>query len=260
MLNTNNLRKNTAHALDAANDLMNASIENIEKLTNLNIETSKHALEESTNAFKNFSTMSNPQDVLTYAKNLANTTAAKNAEICRNTYDIISTTHNKINKIFQAQASQFNTDSFNKLLNTFQFPKFGFDTSHLTSWIDTVNQAASDVSKLANEASEMGRNNLISATETVKNVMNSAKTAAAHSVETAKKAANETLATAKVAAAENLVTAKKATAETVEAVIKSAKAAQAQAVEVAQKSAEAIVAATKKSADIVNTATKKAVK
>ncbi len=260
MLNTNNLKKNTTHALEAANEVINASIENIEKLANLNIETSKHALEESTAAFKHLAAMTNPQDVLTYAKNLATTTATKNAEICRNAYEIISATHSKINKILQAQASQFNTEGFSKLLSTFQAPKFGFDTSALTSWVNTVNQAASNVSKLATEATEMGRNNLISATETVKSVVKTAKTAAAHSVETAKKAANETLATAKVAAAENLVTAKKATAETVETVIKSAKVAQAQAVEVAQKSAEAIVAATKKSANIVNTASKKAVK
>lgn len=221
MLNTNNLKKNTAHALEVANDIMNVSIENIEKLASLNIETSKHVLEESTSAFKHLTTMTTPQDVLTYAKNLATTTATKNAEICHNTYEIMSSAHTKINKILQAQASQFNTEGFSKLLSTFQAPKFGFDASALTSWVDTLNQVASNVSKLATEAGE--------------SIINTAKTVATHSVETAKKA----------------------TAETVDTVIKSAKAAQAQAVEVAQKSAEAIVAATNNSA---NTASKKAVK
>ena len=227
MLNPNNLKTNTTNVLEVANNIINASIENIEKLANLNIEASKHAIEESTAAFKHLSAITNPQDVITYAKNLATTTATKNAEICHNTYEIISATHSKINKILQAQASQFNTEGFSKLLSTFQASKFGFDTSALNSWVDTLNQVASNVSKLATEA-----------TETVKSVVNTAKTAATHSVETAKKAANET----------------------VETVIKSAKVAQAQAVEVAQKSAEAIVTATKKSANTVNTASKTAVK
>ena len=260
MLNPTDLRKNTALMLDAANDIINASIENIEKLANLNIQTSKNAIEESTSAFKHLAAITTPQEALSYTKNLATTTATKNAEVCRNAYEILTATNSKITKIWQDQATQLNTDGFTKLLNTFQTPKFGFDASAMTTWVNSFNQTFAEVSSLVNEASQLSRNNFLAATDTVKTVVNTAKAAAAHSAQTAKKAASETLATAKIAAAENLVTAKKATAETLETVIKSAKVAQAQAVEVAQKSAEAIVAATKKSANLVNAATKKAVK
>jgi phasin family protein len=260
MLNQTQLKKNAANAFAVANDVINASIENIEKLANLNIEASKNILEESTVAFKHLTTVNNPQEMFTYTKNLATATASRNAAVYRNAYEILAATQTKINKIIQAQASQFNVEGISTWLNKFQSPKF--DSAHfsMNSLINSANQTISHVSKLANEAAQINRNNLISATDTVKSVVNTAKTAAAQSVVTAKKAANETLATAKIAAAENLVTAKKATAETVETVIKSAKVAQAQAVEAAQKSADAVVAVTKKSADIVSEATKKVVK
>ena len=201
--------------------------------------------------------MTNAEDVYAYTKNLANTSATKNAEICRNTYDILTNTHTKINKIWENHVNQYKTTSFPSFFEKFQTLKLNFDNSPWKSWLNSTNEAMNQVSKLANEAAQYNHNNILAASETVKNVVNTAKAAATHSVETAKKAANETLATAKIAVAENLVTAKKAAAQTVEAVINSAKTVQVQAVDLAQKSTDAVVAATKKSADLVSSATKK---
>lgn len=261
---TNQIKKNAVHAFETAQNFINISLENIEKITSLQLELSRNNLEETSNAIKNLSKISNPQDLFSHLNKFTNSAVERNLNSYRDIYEVITSTQGKISKLVETESSKFKIDTsanpMSAWLNKFQTAKFDSANFSMNSFMSSANKTMQNVSKLANEAAALTENHLLSASETVKSVVKTAQTAAEQTVVTAKKAATDTMNTAKLAAAENMVIAKKAATETAETVINSAKKAQENVVEVAKKTADVVVAATTHASTVAASVKKPAVK
>ncbi|MDQ5920272.1 MAG: hypothetical protein QG673_328 [Pseudomonadota bacterium] len=236
----NKFKDNMIKASNAAHNLLNVSLENMQELISLQLEISKQALEKTSSAAKHMLHTATPQELLTNASRLVSDTVEKNVEHCRSIYDMMNKAKSRFSKALESQLNTHKESTFAMPAWMEKFQSQKFDTkSAINSFINSANLAVDSAAKLANEATAITSNNMLYASETLENVISTTKKAASATVTTARKATTEAVNTASTLAAETAVAVKKVAAEAVNNIINSAKKASDSVAQTVTKSANA---------------------
>lgn len=161
----------TQKNVEIIHDFMRTSLEGLEKLTKLNLDTSRKLIEEATESAKEISSARTPQELLDQFNQLATNSVENNICNCRDIFDVISETQAKITKMFESHFKHTHEHFSEALgaLSDFNPTKSNLATESLKSWFNNANQAFSNIQKAASQVSEFTNNNLkAAATKTSK--------------------------------------------------------------------------------------------
>ena len=167
-----------SQSVDTARQFMKTSLESVEKLAKLNLDVSKKLLEETTDAIKDISAVSNPKDLFEKVNQFATQSVESHLCNCRDVYEIITNAQAKMGKMFEDQLQNTQKNMANAIdgLSQFNPSKGNFATDSMKSWINTANQAMSNMSKMAEQVTDFTNQNIKTATNAT---VNTAKKATA---------------------------------------------------------------------------------
>ncbi|MCC2625752.1 MAG: hypothetical protein K0R14_1625 [Burkholderiales bacterium] len=172
-MNTNTqFAQASEESMTTAREVLKTSLASMEKLTKINLDASKKFLEETTHALKEMSSITNPNELLKKVNQLATNTVENNISNCRNVFDIITETQNKISKMFESgmHTAQKNiADATEKLSKINPAAKSTFGTDAMQKWINSTNQAMETLNKMADSISKFANNAVNSAAKTASN-------------------------------------------------------------------------------------------
>lgn len=155
-------------SLDKALELLTASIQSVEKLTHIQLETSRRILEDSAQALKDLSGLTDAKEAFNKVGELAAQTVEKNIASARNAYEVVNEVSAKLNKTVGeniSAAQQAALESVEKLAK--YNPKGAATaTESVKTWIDNTNQALATVGKVAEQVKEFADTNITAATAT----------------------------------------------------------------------------------------------
>lgn len=154
----------TGQAVDAALTVANTSLESIEKIASLNLESSRKFLTETSKAFRELSTLNTPKDFFERFNQLATTTVENQICNCRDIYEIVSSAQAKVGKLFENQLSMVNQNVNQAVDNLSQFGSSSTSGDSVKSWINSATQAVNTATKMASQITEFANNNIKSAT------------------------------------------------------------------------------------------------
>lgn len=167
----------TQKAIDTAMDLVTASIHSVEKLTHIQLETSRQILEDTTKALKELTAVTDAKEILSRVSEMATHAVEKNMASARDIYDVVNEVNAKINKIAETNlqvAQQSALNSVDGFANKFNTSGSQAASNSVKTWIDSTNQAISAVSKVASQVTEFANNNISAATTATVNAVKKA--------------------------------------------------------------------------------------
>lgn len=167
-----------SQSVDSANEFIKTSLSSFEKITKLNIDASKKLLEETSEALKEFTEIKNPKDLFARVNSLATSSVEQNINNCRDLYEILTETQNKIGKLVEAQiqSAQQNVASAMENLSKFNPSKSNIATESVKNWVNGTNQALETFNKVASQVTEFTNNNIKAATTATANAAKKAAT------------------------------------------------------------------------------------
>lgn len=149
--------------VDIIHDFIRTSLDGLEKLTKLNLETSRKLIEEASDSFKDMSCANNPQELMDKVNRLATTSVENNIVNCRDAFDVISATQSKINKMFETHFKDVHANASDALETLSSFSpaaKSNLATESIKIWMNNATQAMSAFQKAASQAGEFTSNNI----------------------------------------------------------------------------------------------------
>ncbi|MDD3267346.1 MAG: phasin family protein [Burkholderiales bacterium] len=174
MLQQDNIKLETEKAINNALDLIKTSIDNVEKVTHIQLENSRNVLESVTSTLKNLSTLKDPKEVLAKLTEATSAVVEKGAVSAHNIYDVLNDTVAKLNKLAEdgltatQEATLSSVDSLTK-----SNPAVSKAATHMVqSWIDNTNQVLAATNKVVTQFTELTNKNLDAATEATINAIN----------------------------------------------------------------------------------------
>lgn len=174
MINKNNehLAEAASVTVENARELMQTSLESIEKVAKLQLDASKKMLDEASQAIKEISAANNPKDFFERFSQLASHSVETNIGNCRDLYEVMQDVQTKMSKMIESniQTSQKNVanavqglkDNFNAT-NSFGSGNNAASES-VKNWINSANQAMANMSKMASQMSDLANSNIKAAT------------------------------------------------------------------------------------------------
>lgn len=191
MVNNNSrLNKTSEESITTTREVLKASLASIEKLTKVNLEASKKFLEQTAQALKEMTRITNPKELFDKVNKLASHTVESNMTNCRDVYNILSETQARISKMLEShvQTTQKKiTEAAGKFSKLNPDNKTGFSSEALKNWITSTNKAMETLSKIAAQATKVG-----STAATAHNSKPAAKATAKTSVKTTTKSTAKT--------------------------------------------------------------------
>lgn len=175
MLNTQEqVKLETEKALSNALDLIKSSIDNVEKVTHIQLENSRHVLENVTNTLKNLSSTKDPKEVLAKLSEVTVSVVEKGASSAHNIYDVLNETVAKLNKLAEEGLVATQESTLNTVGDlTKSNPAVAKVASDMVqSWIDGTNQLLAATNKVVSQFTEATNKNLDAATEATINAIN----------------------------------------------------------------------------------------
>lgn len=174
MLQQDNIKLETEKAVNNALELIKTSIDNVEKVTHIQLENSRHVLESVTNTLKNLSSVKDPKEALAKLSEATSAVVEKGALSAHNIYDVLSDTVAKLNKLAEdgltatQEATLSSVDSLTKSNPAMSKAA----TQMVQSWIDNTNQVLAATNKVVNQFTELTNKNLDAATEATISAIN----------------------------------------------------------------------------------------
>lgn len=158
-------------AIDATLDLVTTSIQGVEKLTQIQLETSRQILEETSKAIKELSGVSDAKEMFARVNAIAVQTVEKNLASARNAYDIVSDVQAKINQVAEERIQSLQQAALTSVDGLTQLNPNGsnFASDTLKTWINSANQAVSAMHKAAAQVTEFTHSNLNAASTVTTN-------------------------------------------------------------------------------------------
>ncbi|MFN8770270.1 MAG: phasin family protein [Neisseriaceae bacterium] len=174
MFNANNeqLTDATNNTIDAANDFFQTSLQSIEKLTKIQLEASKKALEDASKTIKDLASATNSKDLFDKVNELATNTVENNICNCKDAYEILAETQSKLGKVFETYfyTAQQNVSNTVDNLAKFNPVKGNFAADSLKNFVNNTNQAIESFNKAASQVAEFANNNIKAAAATASTV------------------------------------------------------------------------------------------
>lgn len=153
-------------SVDNAREFMQTSLESIEKVAKLQLDSSKKMLEETSQAIKEISSAANPKDFFTRLGQLATSSVESNISNCRGLYEIMNEVQTNVSKLIEnnIQTTQQNIVTAVEGLSKYN-PTGSKASDSVKSWINGTNQAISTMQKMASQVAEYTNKNLKAATD-----------------------------------------------------------------------------------------------
>lgn len=152
----------THKGVNATYDVIQASLDSLEKIIKLNIETSKKILEESSRAVKDMATASSPKELFDKVSSLATHNAEVNACHYHEAFEVVTKVQTQIGKTIEEhmrdaqQQIAKSVESFGK----FNPLKSSITNDTFSSWVNGANQAFTAAAKVARQISEFTHKNM----------------------------------------------------------------------------------------------------
>ena len=153
-------------SVENAREFMQTSLESIEKVAKLQLDSSKKMLEETSQAIKEISSASNPQDFFSRLSQLATHSVESNITNCRDLYEILSEVQTNVGKLIETniQHTQQNIATAVEGLSKYN-PSNAAASDPVKNWINSANQAISTIQKMATQVTEFTTKNIQAASE-----------------------------------------------------------------------------------------------
>jgi phasin family protein len=162
------LAKATAESVEHAREFLQTSLESIEKVAKLQLDSSKKMLDETSQAIKEISSSGNPQDFFSKLNQLATHSVESNISNCRDLYQILSEVQANIGKVIENNIhhTQHNIATAVEGLSQYK-PSNANASEAFKGWINSANHAISTMQKVASQVTEFTNQSIKAATENV---------------------------------------------------------------------------------------------
>lgn len=163
----------TQKAIDTAMDLVTASIHSVEKLTHIQLETSRQIMEETSKAVKDLSGVTDPKELMNRVNAIAAQTVEKNLASARDVYDVVSEVKSKLNQVTEENIQNLQQAALSSVEGASKYNPTGAQaaTESLKTWIDGTNQAIAAMNKVASQVSEFTNSNISAAATATMNAV-----------------------------------------------------------------------------------------
>ena len=170
MFNKNNeqFTEATHNTVNVACGVFQTSLESIEKLTKIQLESSKKILDEASQTIKDISYATNPKDLFDKVNQLATNTVESNICNCRDAYEIFADTQSKLGQLFETyfQTAQQNVSNTVDAIAQFNPAKGNFATDSLKTFVANTTQAFDAFNKASSQVAEFANSNIQAAVAT----------------------------------------------------------------------------------------------
>lgn len=166
MIKNEQITAETQKAIDTAMELVTTSIHSVEKLTHIQLETSRQIMEETSKAIKELAGVTDPKEMFSRVNAMAAQAVEKNLASARDVYDIVSEVQSKINKVAEESVQNLQQAALTSVDGLSQYNPSGAKaaTDSLKTWINSANQALSAMNKVAAQVTEFTNSNINAAT------------------------------------------------------------------------------------------------
>jgi phasin family protein len=148
----------TQKNVDIIHDFMRTSLKGLEKLTKLNLDTSRKLIEKTSDSMKDISHAQNSQEILENINQFTTASIENNIAACRNVFDVCSETQAKLGQMFETHF-QHAHDHFSGVIDALSPNKSNFAAESMKSWANNANQTMAAIQKVASQVSEFTSNN-----------------------------------------------------------------------------------------------------
>ena len=169
--NNEQMTAETQKAIDKMLDLVTTSIDGVEKLTHVQLETSRKILEETSQAIKGFATVTDPKELMARVNQIATSAVEKNIASATDVYNVVKDIQAKMSKVAEESVQSMQQAALNSVEGASQFNPTGsnFASDAIKSWINSTNQTLSAINKVASQVAEFTNNNIKAATSATVN-------------------------------------------------------------------------------------------
>ena len=150
--------------VENAREFMQASLESIEKVAKLQLDASKKMLAETSEAIKEISSANNPKDFFERVNQLATHSVETNIGNCRDLYEVMQEVQSKVSKMIEANIQTSQQNMANAVGGFANFNQANPASDSVKNWVNSVNQAVSNMTKMAAQISEFANKNIKAAT------------------------------------------------------------------------------------------------
>ncbi|WP_022652979.1 phasin family protein [Aquaspirillum serpens] len=170
--------KVSANGLQTLLRFSEISLNGLERLIKLQLETTKHTLEEQAKLAQEFSSVSDNQEAIKRVNQLAAASVEQLVAASRNFYDVVSQTQGELSKLAEDNLSEFNKNVVTVLDQIAQNAPAGSDTAvnALKSSIAATAAAMDSMTKAAKQVAEFADTSVKAAStataDAVKNASN----------------------------------------------------------------------------------------
>ena len=156
-------------SFETALTLSRLSSESLERLSRLNIETGRLALEESVNGGKAMLATKDPKELVMLQSSMMEPTIAKTLAYMRSVYEIVIQSAEQASSIVEQNAGELNKLVATTLEQTAKAAPAGseFAVAAVKSAIDTANSAYDSFSKSTRKAVELAEANIAAAAKAI---------------------------------------------------------------------------------------------
>lgn len=171
MIKNKNLSVAAEKSVNHAREFLHSSLESIEKVAKLQLDSSKKMLDETSAALKEISSAKNPQEFFTHLNQLASKSVESNIVNCRDLYQILSEVQSNIGKLIQNNIHNTQNHVVSAIEDFANYKPENATTSEaFKGWINSSNQAIATMQKVASQVTEFANQNIKEATAAKKTV------------------------------------------------------------------------------------------
>ncbi|MBP9769473.1 MAG: phasin family protein [Burkholderiales bacterium] len=165
------IKVETQKAIDVAMDLVTTSIHSIEKLTHIQLETSRQMLAETTQAIKELAGITDPKELMARVNTMASQAVEKNVASARDVFDVVSEVQAKLSQVTEGNVQNLQQAALDSVDGMAKYNPTGAEAASgsLKTWIKNSNQALDALNKVASQVNEFANSSINNAaTATVK--------------------------------------------------------------------------------------------
>lgn len=177
--NNEQLVSETQKAIDKVMDLVTASIQGVEKITHVQLETSRQILEETSKAVREFANITDPKELFARINQIAANAIERNIASARDVYSIVNEVQSKVGKVTEENMQNLQQAALSSVEGVSQYNPNGanFASDMIKTWFNGTAQALSATNKFAAQVSEFANNNIKAATTATANATKKAAAA-----------------------------------------------------------------------------------
>ncbi|MBY0379347.1 MAG: TIGR01841 family phasin [Burkholderiales bacterium] len=178
MFNQNNeqFTEATNNTVNVACGFFQTSLDSIEKLTKIQLESSKKILDDASQTIKDISVATNPKELFDKVNKLATNTIESNICNYRNAYEIFANSQSKLGQLFETyfQTAQENVNITVDAMAQFNPAKNNFATDSIKTFVANTTQAFDAFNKASSQVAQFANSNIQAAVATTANAVQKA--------------------------------------------------------------------------------------